>query len=142
VTERDDDPRLPEPLQRDLRRLLGPAPRIPAEIDRALAAAARLPRRSPWLRPVVLRPWLAAAAAAALVLVTLFVLPVPRAGRGPLAREDFDRNGRVDVLDAFRLARALDRGEPVPPAFDLDGDGVIDRRDVDLVAARAVRIHG
>jgi hypothetical protein len=139
VTERDDDPRLPEPLQRDMRRLLGPAPRIPAEIDRALAAAAaRRPRWSPWMRPVVQRPWLAATAAAALVLATLFVTRT----RGPLAREDFDRNGRVDVLDAFRLARALERGEPVPPAFDLDGDGVIDRRDVDLVAARAVRIHG
>jgi hypothetical protein len=135
VTERDDDPRLPEPLQRDLRRLFGPAPRIPAEVDRALAAAVR---RRPRLVPV--RPLLLSAAAAALVAVSLLL--VQSRAATPLAREDFDRNGRVDVLDAFRLARALERGETVPPAFDLDGDGKIDRRDVDLVAARAVRIHG
>jgi len=137
VTDPHDDPelRLPQALERDLRASFAARMPVPGSIDAALRTAAR---RRPRLVP--LRPLLLSAAAAALVAVS--VLLVQSRAAAPIAREDFDRNGRVDVLDAFRLARALERGEAVAPQFDLDGDGRIDRRDVDLVAARAVRIHG
>jgi hypothetical protein len=69
-----------------------------------------------------------------------------RSCAGPPRREDypedFDRSGRVDVLDAYRLALALDRGERVPTTFDLDGNGAVDRGDVDRIAIRAVSIRG
>jgi hypothetical protein len=135
MTDPHDDPelRLPQALERDLRASFAARVPVPESIGATLRTAAR---RRPRLVPV--RPLLLSAAAAALVAVSVLLVQ----GRAPLAREDFDRNGRVDVLDAFRLARALERGEVVPPQFDLDGDGRIDRRDVDLVAARAVRIHG
>jgi len=130
------EPDLPPRLQRDLRRVFGSSVQIPATIDAALARAAReqlRPRRGPaFLRPV----FVTVAAAAALLLATLFVLP-RRA-----VREDFDRNGCVDVLDAYRLALALQRGDAVPASMDLDGDGRVDRRDVEAIAARAVRVHG
>src|SRR5262245_56063560 len=128
------DDELPPALQRDLRRLFGPAPRIPPSIGDALQRAARRELRP---RPIRrLRPWLVAAgAAAALLLVRRQRLP-------PTAGEDFDGNGRIDVLDAYRLALALQRGDAVPARCDLDGDGRVDRRDVDAIAARAVRVHG
>ena len=127
------DDELPQALQRDLRRLFGPAPEFPASLADALLRTARRELRR---QPVRLRPWLlAAGAAAALLLVTLQLLP-------RTAREDFDGNGRIDVLDAYRLALALQRGEAVPARCDLDGDGRVDRRDVDAIAARAVRVHG
>lgn len=55
-------------------------------------------------------------------------------------REDFDRNGRVDILDAFGLARRLEGAAAPGPEWDLNGDGVVDRRDVDVMAMAAVRI--
>jgi hypothetical protein len=134
----DPDPQLPAALQRDLRRVLGAEVRIPESVHAALAAAARRRRLRPrWRRPVLL-------AAALLLLVPMAALLLPRGKPAAvqLAREDFDGNGRVDVLDAYRLALALQRGESVPPAFDLDGDGRVDARDVDRIAARAVRIRG
>src|SRR5262245_56051390 len=133
----DLDAELPRQLQRDLRALLGPRVAMPDAIGTALRAAARRRRFAP------LRPLLAAVAAALLLALPLLFVLQQRAGSGgPLAREDFDRSGRVDVLDAYRLALALAKDQSVDPAFDLDGDGRVDRRDVDLIAARAVAIRG
>jgi hypothetical protein len=135
----DPEPRLPDALQRDLRRAFGAEVRIPESVHAALTAAARRRRLRPrWQRPVLL------AAAALLLMVPLVARLLPRSKPvpAPLAREDFDGDGRVDVLDAYRLALALQRGQRVPPAFDLDGDGRVDARDIDRIAGRAVRIRG
>lgn len=61
---------------------------------------------------------------------------------GPLVG-DLDRNNRIDILDAFALARALDRGEAPGPgsaSADLSGDGRVDRADVEALARRAVAL--
>ncbi|HEX6812806.1 MAG TPA: dockerin type I domain-containing protein [Planctomycetota bacterium] len=134
----EPDPKLPPALQRDLRRMFGPQVRIPAAVDAQLAAAARRRR----LRPVWLRPVLVAAAIVLLALPLVFTWLRQSATTTAIAREDFDRNGRVDVLDAYRLALALQRGQSVPATFDLDGDGRVDAHDADRIAARAVRIGG
>lgn len=55
-------------------------------------------------------------------------------------REDFDRNGRIDILDAFGLARRLEEAAAPGLEWDLNGDGGVDSRDVDLMAMAAVRI--
>ena len=65
---------------------------------------------------------------------------VARSGRRVGLREDFDRNGRVDILDAFGLARGLEGTAAPGPEWDLDGNGIVDRRDVDLMAMAAVRL--
>jgi hypothetical protein len=136
IDDRDLD--APEALQRDLRALLGRRVAVPASIGATLRAEMR--RRRPVLK---WRPMLATAAAAVLLASALGVFYSGHTAQTvPLAREDFDRNGRVDVLDAFRLTLALEHHQPVDPSFDLDGDGVIDRHDVDRIAARAVSIKG
>lgn len=78
--------------------------------------------------------WTAAAASIALVAVVgLSPIQRPR-----YERADIDRNGRVDILDAFSLARSLQRGAVKGP--DMNGDGVVNRTDVDIIAAQAVKL--
>jgi hypothetical protein len=110
-------------------------------------------RRAP-LAPL-LRLGALTAAAAALLMV---VLIVPRAMRpaapsgssGPGAmglapggvREDIDGNGRVDILDAFALARSIrDGGGGGRAEWDVTGDGRVDEADVKAIAAAAVRLE-
>jgi hypothetical protein len=68
--------------------------------------------------------------------------PPPVRPRPPRRRGDLDEDGRVDVLDAFLLARRLDAGDPGNPAWDASGDGRVDRADVDRVAYWAVSLSG
>ena len=47
------------------------------------------------------------------------------------------------MLDAFALARELEADAASRPQHDLNGDGVVDGRDVQILAARAVNLeHG
>lgn len=79
--------------------------------------------------------WMSAAACLfAVAFLASSLINAPRFERG-----DVDRNGRVDILDAFALARRIQQG--TAGGFDLNQDGVIDQLDVDLVVAQAVRLR-
>jgi Dockerin type I domain len=54
--------------------------------------------------------------------------------------QDVDLNGRVNILDAFALARSLQNGTAGNGRNDLNQDGRIDDEDVDLIAMRAVAL--
>ncbi|MBN1123820.1 MAG: hypothetical protein JXA82_02355 [Sedimentisphaerales bacterium] len=54
--------------------------------------------------------------------------------------QDIDRNGRVDIRDALKLARRIETAEPIRPEWDLNHDGAVDQADVDAVAYAAVRL--
>jgi hypothetical protein len=57
------------------------------------------------------------------------------------SREDLNRDGKVDILDAFMLAKKL-QGAPVSDrTLDLNGDGVVDHRDVEIIATHAVSLE-
>ncbi len=58
---------------------------------------------------------------------------------------DFDRSGRVDLLDAFGLAKAIELGASADTgasfaAADVNRDGRVDDRDVDHIAQQAVAL--
>lgn len=130
--DNEPEPVVPEDLVRDLRALVTPAETPSPAVDERILAAARIrlgvrPRETGLRR----RWWIPVAAAAA--LMAWLVL----GGSGP--RADLDGDGRVDVLDAFHLARML-RDSTTSPRHDVNGDGVVDGRDVDLVVAEAVRL--
>ncbi len=114
---------------------------IPAAQDRALRAAAVAraaairPRRSGRRVAMVV----AACAAAVLALVAVRGV-FTGAARHEVAAGDVDGDGRVDVVDALVLARALDRGAPMPGRCDVDRDGTVNRSDVDAIAGMAVSI--
>lgn len=55
-------------------------------------------------------------------------------------RGDVNHDGKVDILDAFALARELKSGTHLSLQLDINGDGVVDTRDVTALAARAVSL--
>lgn len=91
-------------------------------------------RFSPVLR------WSALATALVVLGFLLKSLVVPD-HRNTFAAEDVNRDGQVDILDAFALARQINAKQPAPPSLDRNGDGVIDQRDVELIAAHAVSLE-
>lgn len=131
----------------DLKSVFGAKRGVPVEVDRAILSEARkhLGKKRPRLR---IGRWAVSAAAVAAVIVFAFVHDFDAGDSGQMAmvdmeaiKEDVDRNGRVDILDAFVLARRVEVSEGVDLQWDINGDGVVDSMDIDAVAARAVRIN-
>ena len=97
-----------------------------------------------WSRPSVHRPL--ATAAALLLFLTLRIGLDERLGprqqveRPTIAREDLDGNGRVDIADAYLLARVLDGAAPGRGEWDINADGVVGMADVEAIARRAVNL--
>lgn len=124
-----------------LKRLHEPQLFIPATLDETILRAARqrlgkTHRPLPWLRFL---PWLAATATA-----IVLVIAIPRFAAKPgnsFAKEDLNRDGKVDILDAFALATKLKAGTITNSQFDLNSDGVVDDRDVAVLAAQAVSLR-
>jgi hypothetical protein len=56
------------------------------------------------------------------------------------ASADVDLNGRVDILDAFKLAKHIKAGIRPDTKWDINGDGAVNRSDVDAIARAAVRL--
>jgi hypothetical protein len=142
--EHDDasEPRIPARLAAELKALYAPPRLVPPQVDASvLGKARRYLAKMRGLRPVIRFPqWLAAAAVVALAALIGSLL-FPSKLRTSLAREDINRDGRVDVLDAFALARQLQRGAITDQKFDFNADGVVDQKDIDAVAARAVKVE-
>lgn len=141
-----DEPELPSGLVAALEGLSDPAPPVPRAVDHAILTDARagFSRRRRFRLAVA---WAGATAAtAAAVVVLVLNLRLERAPSGPVAttREqtvagDIDGNGRVDILDAFVLSRRINAHSAIS-RDDFNGDGVVDTKDVDAVAAIAVRL--
>jgi hypothetical protein len=86
---------------------------------------------------VLARVGLPLSAAAAVALAALGLWRWNHAAPAPLAAGPADA---VTILDAFTLARLLRDGQRPGPAWDANLDGVVDARDVDALARRAVRL--
>lgn len=53
---------------------------------------------------------------------------------------DLDQDGRIDILDAYALAKRIEQGQPANE-FDLNTDGQINQRDIDWIANQAVALN-
>lgn len=133
-------------LSADLRVLHRHAAEIPGSVDQQMRIeirrhfAKQTNRRAlPWR----IAPW--AGAVAALLGLAIW-LNAPWRVQSRLAvlaqrqSEDVDSNGRIDILDAFSLARAIDEGQTLDQSLDLNHDGAIDRQDVNIIAFQAVSL--
>ena len=143
------DEQLPEGIRRALAGLDGPQLEIPREIDAKILSEAKagfLRRRRFWLAA----RFAGGIAAAAAVVLIAFHLFAPGGGSNHSAvatnhrltlteAADINHDGRVDIVDAYILAQKISRHEPLDPAWDLNGDGVVDQKDVDLIAGIAVQ---
>jgi hypothetical protein len=160
----DPEPHVSDRLGKDLRDLFEPPGAVPARVDKAILEQAS--RRLAKPRRLILRlRWAGIAAAAAVIVLGVILLnsqsairnhvtpdsdPGPKSLSPALAegRADIDGNGRVDILDAFRLARYIEARGPMDTMpsgaaelkWDLNGDGRVDKDDVDLVAFAAVHL--
>jgi hypothetical protein len=148
-----DEPKLPPDLAAALRHLYAPPITVPAATDEAILrdAGAGLARRLRFR--TLVRAAGAVGGIAAAVLLFVFVKhhhwdpksqPSIVATGSEVRPGDADRSGRVDMLDAFVLARKIDSRTATPaPAKgweDVNTDGVLDKRDVDQVATLAVSL--
>ncbi|HOB32091.1 MAG TPA: dockerin type I domain-containing protein, partial [Verrucomicrobiota bacterium] len=103
---------------------------VPPSVDAAVLRAARehlqpaRPRRFRW------RFLFPALATACVMIVAGYAWFAQRERAHEFAREDINRDGKVDVLDAFQLARELNAGS-APENRDLNGDGTVDHLDVE-----------
>lgn len=142
-TRRDsEEPQAPAKLVAALKEPLPRRVFVPPVVDQSVLRAARkhLEKTLP-PRPRLFHHWRfwPAVAAACLALVALVHFLKPSGRTTSFAREDINHDGQVDILDAFQLTREIQSG--AKPATDLNGDGVADQRDADLIAARAVRLE-
>ncbi len=147
----DAEPKVSRLFEASLKELFEPKRSVPPEVDRAVldrayrhfgqtpAASGRRGFHPAWF-------WRAAAAAAVIILafsLDLTKRPEQTTDRPALAEAaatDIDRNGRVDILDAFKLARQIETAGPTEKNWDVNGDGLVDVGDVDMVAFAAVRL--
>ena len=137
----DQNLRASERLKRALAGLQKERIRVPPQVDEAILSAARKYLQKPPAHRRVwqpLMPWAALAASFVLLawLVRLFYGASPV---GTLTREDINHDGRVDILDAFALARQIERGDK--GLRDVNGDGVVDQRDAEEIARHAVKLE-
>ena len=141
----DDSAKAPTELVRALRELPQERIFVPRTLDEAVLRAARKhlagenKRRVGWFR---LMPWTVAVALLALVLLLaeVFTSKLAKQRAPAFALEDVNHNGRVDILDAFALAKQIRTQSVTSARWDMNGDGVVDERDVAVIAARAVRL--
>jgi hypothetical protein len=150
---------LPDAVKAALRKRFGPVPDVPSSIDQAILADARrhfeqhgpAALRSTKRRRVSVWKWTAIGSTVAAACVFFFAMtprqpnqavniaatsdaPVP----GEKLTSDVDRNGRVDILDAFAMARDMRHGRS---GFrDINHDGLFDQLDIDMVAREAVKL--
>jgi hypothetical protein len=145
-------------LSAGLSALFEPQRPVPPEVDRAVLdrahnhfvhrESAKSGRRLRWVGL-----WKVAAAAA--VVIFAFSLDLTKKSGPATDRSvpagiqaiDIDQNGRVDILDAFKLARHIESAGPAEESlslrkqgWDINGDGLVNRDDVDIVAFAAVRL--
>jgi hypothetical protein len=143
------EPQISPQLHQDMRALFEPPGAVPRQMDKAILDRARRCLIRPRRLIIPLR-WAAATAAAAAIVVGAVVYhgvtsdnhqsSIVNHQLGRPGPADIDGNGRVDILDAFRLARNIESRSPADMKWDLNGDGLVDRKDVDAVAFAAVRL--
>ncbi len=139
----------PQKLADDLKSLYEPPFNISGRIDQNVLSHARAKfGKKPSLRRL---RWAGAAAAAVFMLIFLVdthktdTRNLTTGHRNKTSPEvvtaDVNQSGRVDILDAFNLARNIKLKKTLKNSWDIDGNGKINQDDVDSIAMKAVRLH-
>ncbi|MCZ6655434.1 MAG: dockerin type I domain-containing protein [Planctomycetota bacterium] len=151
----DSDLQAPPAFARDLKALYTSLSAIPPATDEAILTHTQ--RRSVGRRRTrLLLRWAVPPAAAAAVIMWVVFNPftAPDVENSPFGEaagmvatrqltdhRDIDGNGRVNILDALALARNIKDNRVADRMWDFNGDGLIDRKDVDTVAQSAVSLN-
>jgi|TARA_B100001971_G_scaffold210115_1_gene234941 hypothetical protein len=165
----EQEPGVPAKLVADLKGLHKEHIFVPPKVDESILDAAREhlgdtsgksaeqePMRQPWI--LQWAPWASAAACLMLILFLTFPggkqnssltsdaaprqpFPSPAIVATKISPKDINRDGQVDILDAFALANRLEDGEAHQDQWDMNGDGQVDQADVDEISAVAVKLE-
>ena len=54
--------------------------------------------------------------------------------------KDINKDGQVDILDAFTLASRIKAGAAIEENWDINGDGQVNQADVEEISAFAVKL--
>ncbi len=143
-------PKVDQSILNAAREHLGGTLREPAEQETA---------RQPWIPQWA--PW--AAAAASLMLLLFLTLPgekhtppsalakasvsaekvalkqKPSSLATMISRKDINKDGQVDILDAFTLASRIEH-RTLEEKWDINGDGQVNQADVEEISAFAVKL--
>ncbi|MBN2181298.1 MAG: hypothetical protein JW715_05240 [Sedimentisphaerales bacterium] len=146
--DENSGPKISAELKKDLAEMFEPPQSVPMEVDMAILdnAGRKLVRRQ-WRHNIIRRIGIIAATAA--VVIFAFSLDLSRMSKkstedsyfAETQSADIDRSGRVDILDAFKLAKRLESAEQIDSSFDMNGDGLVNRGDVDFIAKTAVHLN-
>lgn len=71
--------------------------------------------------------------------VIVLLLSVSLRHRKQFAREDINRDGQIDILDAMALAKAVE-SNAAGLEFDQNADRKVDQADINRIAVRAVQL--
>jgi hypothetical protein len=112
---------------------------IPSSLDQAIHAAAqeRFDRRR---RLRLMARWgTGLAAGLAAVIVIVVSLNRPPASKS-IVKGDVNGDGQFNMVDALALAKHIADNDKPDKAWDVNGDGVIDQKDIDAIASSAVSL--
>ena len=140
---RDEELKAPPRLIEALRQASSERIFVPPAIDQTILKEAQW-QLSPLRRARARRVWWWTRLATAFAVVVAFALvtaQLHRSANGRFALEDVNRDGQIDILDAFALARQVKQGSASDKRLDVNGDGVVDERDVATIAAHAVKLE-
>lgn len=130
-----------------LRQFYGQSVAVPGVVDETIRARARAvlqrqgrartgTRRMAW--------WMGGGVSAAAAIITLAIILWPsKLSDSPLqppVARDLNRDGQVNMLDAYVLARRVALKQPVGRELDVNGDGIADAKDADAIAHDAVAL--
>jgi hypothetical protein len=79
------------------------------------------------------------AAGLAAVIVIVISLNRPPASKS-IVKGDVNGDSQFNMVDALALAKHIAANDKLERAWDVNGDGVIDQKDVDVIAAAAVSL--
>ncbi|MBN1972503.1 MAG: hypothetical protein JW787_02595 [Sedimentisphaerales bacterium] len=137
---------LSDKLAEDIKRIYKTSATVPAEIDRAILGKASQKLTQPHSRFHILR-WAGptAAAAAIIIIACISMNQNQKSYRAPMSAlvknySDIDNSGRVDILDAFKLAKYIQSENTIDKKWDMNGDGLVDGDDVEKIALVAVSL--
>lgn len=148
----EQEPGVPAKLVADLKGLHKEHIFVPPKVDESILNAAREhlgeisgkpiePEIAP--QPWILQwtPWAAAAACLMLLLFLTFPTGKQNAVATKISPKDINKDGQVDILDAFALASRLETGAAPEDQWDMNGDGQVNQADVDEISAVAVKLE-
>jgi hypothetical protein len=139
MNEHDDNenPQAPAKLAEALRAFQKQRVLVPPQVDEKILAAAREHFQQQQKRKIISFPrWTALAASVALVSGLIYFSQTRNQN---YAAEDINRDGAVDILDAFVLAKKIELGETRDA--DFNRDGTVDSQDAAAIASEVVQLE-